>query len=705
MRTFVSSVATLMVLVLCGGTQADQPRQTTAVDIFVGGVGYPNYRIPTLATALDGTLIAIVEGRTGDDAGFGGDTDLVMKRSFDNGATWSGMSVIESPRALYDEKISNPATVVDQTNGRVWVLYNRFEGDLGTTDSLPGTTNNTAWARYSDDSGASWSTAIDITTAVKDYNNWNTVAFGPGSGIQASDGRLIVPSARWQAGQGWSSYAVYSDNNGATWQRGALSSGSNLSNENSIVQLANGQIMMDGRQNSGGDGSRVKYLSNNGGATWLAPPMPGQYAPSVHAALARYTLQSAGDDINRLLWTGPRGPDRYDLVVRTSYNEGSSFTNERLLFDGYSGYSDTTLLNGGGVGLLFETNQARSITYTSINHAFIEPPDGLLAYDDFRYASANILGSKNGGYGFSGGWAGNAGLSGVANPIIEASDLHYTNFPFVTEGNRRPVFFNFAGGSMSRALATPLDLGADETYYFTLLIRQDNTGTDEENSTEQFEVSFLNGTNKVTNFGVQGDESLYVENASTRIATAADSLTKGTVYYLVGKIEASASSFDQIFLSAFQSGEPIPATDAGMAWALAGTTAMSSGSLLDRLMITSGNMATWVLDELRIGTSFTDVVSNATAVLIGDLDGDGFVGIADLNIVLSEWNQEVPPGNPLADPSGDGFVGIEDLNLVLGNWNAGTPPAAGANIPEPASCLLLASSVIFGLQTRRRGRR
>ena len=79
--------------------------------------------------------------------------------------------------------------------------------------------------------------------------------------------------------------------------------------------------------------------------------------------------------------------------------------------------------------------------------------------------------------------------------------------------------------------------------------------------------------------------------------------------------------------------------------------------------------------------------------IIGDLDGDRFVGINDLNIVLGNWNQNVPPADPLADPSADGFVGIDDLNVVLGNWNAGTPPTNTANIPEPAtfSILMLAS--------------
>lgn len=65
---------------------------------------------------------------------------------------------------------------------------------------------------------------------------------------------------------------------------------------------------------------------------------------------------------------------------------------------------------------------------------------------------------------------------------------------------------------------------------------------------------------------------------------------------------------------------------------------------------------------------------NRTSFLIGDLTGDGFVGIEDLSIVLGNWNQTVPVGDQSqGDSSGDGFVGIEDLNAVLGNWNATLP--------------------------------
>ena len=77
-------------------------------------------------------------------------------------------------------------------------------------------------------------------------------------------------------------------------------------------------------------------------------------------------------------------------------------------------------------------------------------------------------------------------------------------------------------------------------------------------------------------------------------------------------------------------------------------------------------------------------------VIPGDFDGDGYVGLDDLQLILDHWNQVVPLPSPLAgDPSGDGYVGLDDLSIILSNWGAGTPPSTLA-IPEPASITLLA---------------
>lgn len=68
-------------------------------DVFTAGAeGYHTFRIPTIATAADGTLLAFVEGRKENrhDPG-GGDIDLVYKRSTDRAAPGRRQSFSTTP--------------------------------------------------------------------------------------------------------------------------------------------------------------------------------------------------------------------------------------------------------------------------------------------------------------------------------------------------------------------------------------------------------------------------------------------------------------------------------------------------------------------------------------------------------------------------------------------------------------------------------
>ncbi len=96
----------------------------------------------------------------------------------------------------------------------------------------------------------------------------------------------------------------------------------------------------------------------------------------------------------------------------------------------------------------------------------------------------------------------------------------------------------------------------------------------------------------------------------------------------------------------------------------------------------------------EVGNAF--VAISDVVLVAGDLDGDGFVGLSDLDIVLNNWNQTVTEGDFLSgDPTGDGFVGLSDLDIVLNNWNAGTPPPAAIPEPGTVALLLVAGSAVL----------
>lgn len=53
------------------------------------------------------------------------------------------------------------------------------------------------------------------------------------------------------------------------------------------------------------------------------------------------------------------------------------------------------------------------------------------------------------------------------------------------------------------------------------------------------------------------------------------------------------------------------------------------------------------------------------ALLIGDINCDGFVDVLDLLEVISHWGKL---GGP-ADLNGDGIVDVLDLLVVINNWS------------------------------------
>ena len=114
------------------------------------------------------------------------------------------------------------------------------------------------------------------------------------------------------------------------------------------------------------------------------------------------------------------------------------------------------------------------------------------------------------------------------------------------------------------------------------------------------------------------------------------------------------------------------------------------------------SFAIW--DEVRYSGATYDVPTEpiVRVGLAGDRNGDGWVGQADLDIVLTLWGRSgVEIDDLRADVNGDEFVGQTDLDYVLGDWGQGTPPPP---VPEPATLGMLALCGLALLRRRPKSR-
>jgi sialidase-1 len=346
------------------------------VDVFTSGKdGYAAYRIPAIEVAPDGSVLAFAEARKnnlGDPGMDNNEIDLVCKRSVDGGRTWSAMKIVEHSGKNWSS--ANPATAVDRDTKRVWVLYIRCKPNCNTDTARPGTDDVQNLARYSEDNGQTWSEPIDMTNDVRDMKHpqWRTTVVGPGGMIQDSRGRLVAAAWRFAP---WAVFAIYSEDHGRTWHRGEMISHEGMPknhspNETELVEMANGRILIDYRDEK--IAQRWMAESADGGRTWSKARAGNKVTP-VACAIERYTLKSAGDDRDRIVWTGPKGPDRKNLILRVSYDEGKTFPIERLIAAEPAAYSDLAILKDKTVGVLWERNDYKQITFTRLTREFIDP--------------------------------------------------------------------------------------------------------------------------------------------------------------------------------------------------------------------------------------------------------------------------------------------------------------------------------------------
>jgi len=340
----------------------DENPAQIGLDVFVSGrEGYHTFRIPSLIVTAKGTLLAFCEGRkTGraDD----GDIDLVLRRSADAGKSWLPIELVHEEGGTASITIGNPCPVLDQATGTIWLSFCRNNDDVFVTSS--------------NDDGLTWAPPRTITADVKEPD-WSWYATGPGVAIQLRHGprkgRLVIPCDHGKQIDGkrvMYSHALFSDDHGQTWKLGGTVAPH--TDECQVVELADGQLLMNMRNYWGRDGKRPDRggmraiaRSGDGGATWSSLDFDKTLIePLCQASLIGFPNPRQPADAV-LLFSNPASREaRRRLTVRASFDGGKSWPVTRLIDDGSAAYSCLALLPSARVGLLYERDDYKRITFT-----------------------------------------------------------------------------------------------------------------------------------------------------------------------------------------------------------------------------------------------------------------------------------------------------------------------------------------------------
>ena len=326
--------------------------------IFTAGEGgYHTYRIPSLIATARGTLLAFCEGRKAG-RGDAGDIDLVLRRSFDGGRTWSPTQVVwdDGPNTC-----GNPCPVVDRESGTIWLLLTHNLGQDTESQIVSGTStgSRTVWVSKSTDDGATWAAPIEITRDVK-LPDWTWYATGPGVGIQLRSGRLVIPcDNKLTGGKAWQSHLIYSDDRGATWKLGGVVGPQ--CNESQVAELADGALLLNMRSFQAHN-RRFVATSKDGGLTWTAPAEDqALIEPVCQASLLRYddavhAGAAPARNSNVLLFSNPGSTKRERLTVRLSEDGGQTWpaASTKILHPGPAAYSCLAVLPDGTIACLYE---------------------------------------------------------------------------------------------------------------------------------------------------------------------------------------------------------------------------------------------------------------------------------------------------------------------------------------------------------------
>lgn len=313
-------------------------------DLFYTGMkqGVSCYRIPALATAPDGTLLAAIDERVPSckDLGQNQDINIVLRRSNNNGKNWSATeSIVDFP---FGESASDPSFIVDHEQGIIFLFFNYMNHNVA---------RNHYRYQYvrSTDNGKTWSAPFDITDQIAKPQWGNAFVFiTSGNGIQTRDGKLLHTLVDVADKSG---YIFGSADHGRSWF--LIDHALKPADESRLVELSGGSWMLNARVNS--LGKRFVHITSDQGKTWISYQDDQLNDPGCNASILKASGRQKRNSISPIWFINPNSSaDRKNLSLKMSIDDGKTWKLIQTIYEGSSAYSSAAFLKNGDLGIFFE---------------------------------------------------------------------------------------------------------------------------------------------------------------------------------------------------------------------------------------------------------------------------------------------------------------------------------------------------------------
>lgn len=344
------------------GDQTSRQRWRTYTPLFVpGDTGSRNFRIPALIKTSKGTLLAFADRRKYNQTDIPEDIDLILRRSEDNGKSWSDPEIIlrgQGRGAGYGD-----ICVVETRHGeRVIITFVGGQGLWGSTADKP----MPQYVMESTDDGRTWSEPRTMQPQLygtrcpdPERRKYAASFIAAGHGATACYGRIMYVAAMWDPERrAFDNRLVFSDDLGETWQ--VSEPAYDRGGESKVITMPDRSLLMSIRNPRHGD--RIFSVSNDGGITW---EQTDRYAGLHDVACNGAPFLTSPADGMRLMHTLPSGPGRQDGRLY-SWSEEKGWDDGVLLTPGWCAYTEALMIDDHTIGYIAEEDEEMSLVFYTI---------------------------------------------------------------------------------------------------------------------------------------------------------------------------------------------------------------------------------------------------------------------------------------------------------------------------------------------------